>query len=747
MASDGSIVVEAKVDSEKAQKELNRLTQKIDTINEKIYSKKQQKMPLVEQAKQLGAELDSAKARFDYMQSGKEFFSTSAIKEQESTVKSIQKEWDGVQRKIEQIDASVQRDNITLEITKEKAGKASAQLAGMADSATPIQDALDAADDRLKRFGTRIKNLARRVFVFTLITMALRNMREWMGKVIQTDSEATAATARLKGALMTLAQPIMSVVIPAFTALVNILTRIISAIAQFVSMLFGKTINQSKNAAKNLNNQANALKNVGSAADDAAGSLAGFDEINTIATESKGGGGSAAIAQPDFSFDTSRTEADFEKLLAWIKLIGAALLAWKFSDNFSGGLKMFFGLLIAITGAIEMAKGVWDAWQNGVDWDNFLQILSGAAMLVGGLWIAFGKLGAGIGLIASGIALLVTGFHDAMENGWNLQNTLMSIAGIMVAGIGIGILTGSFIPVLIAGIASVLLALTIATGHGEELIQGVQDICKGFVDFVVGVFTGDIEKAIGGVSKIFEGLNAIVGAVISGVRDTILSFLTWLDEKTGGQFHGIIETCKSYVTGFFESVISILGDLVSAAKDIFIGLVEFIGGVLANDWDLVWKGFQDIFKGVWNGIITIAESAVNFVIKGINAIINGLQKFTAFKLPDWMGGYSFNGINIPRIQTIKIPRLASGAVIPPNREFMTVLGDQKSGNNIEAPEDLIRKIVREESGGMTVDLLQAILEAIQAGQVIKVNETVLGKTTARAINNLTRSSGKSVLLV
>lgn len=77
---------------------------------------------------------------------------------------------------------------------------------------------------------------------------------------------------------------------------------------------------------------------------------------------------------------------------------------------------------------------------------------------------------------------------------------------------------------------------------------------------------------------------------------------------------------------------------------------------------------------------------------------------------------------------------------------MAVLGDQTRGNNIEAPEDLIRRIVREESGGMNTELLQQILAAIQAGQVIKVNETVLGRTSAKAINKITRSSGKSVLL-
>ena len=54
-------------------------------------------------------------------------------------------------------------------------------------------------------------------------------------------------------------------------------------------------------------------------------------------------------------------------------------------------------------------------------------------------------------------------------------------------------------------------------------------------------------------------------------------------------------------------------------------------------------------------------------------------------------------MSLPRVNTV--PYLAKGAVIPPRSEFLAVLGDQKQGNNIETPEALLRKIVREESGG------------------------------------------------
>ena len=101
------------------------------------------------------------------------------------------------------------------------------------------------------------------------------------------------------------------------------------------------------------------------------------------------------------------------------------------------------------------------------------------------------------------------------------------------------------------------------------------------------------------------------------------------------------------------------------------------------------------------------------------------------------------------ISEVQIPRLAQGAVIPPNREFLAVLGDQRHGTNLEAPEDLIRKIVREEAGssGETTALLQAILSAIKDGHIIVVDGSVFGRTAIRTINSVNAAAGKQLLSI
>lgn len=749
MAADGSVVIEAKLDPDEAEKELSKLESKIEKLQDTLNQKKTKHSALAEEARQIGIEYDNARKKLEYMQSGDSFFTKDHIQEQAQLVKDLETQWDKARQSADKLNTEIYDGTQELEKMANRAADVKGQIRQITPASKAMNSALESAQKNVDEFGRRLKRIVASALVFNVVNKALSAMKNWMSKVILSNDEARASIAKLKGALLTLAQPIVEVIIPAFIALVNVLTRIISVVAQIVSLLFGKTASGSKQAAKNLDKETKALEGVGSAADDAAGSLAGFDEINTIQTENSGGGGGASTdIAPDFDFDTSMSEKQLENLLNLIELIGAALAAWKISSALGLGMKGFLGILVAVYSAIQYAKGLFDAWVNGVSWDNFMQMVAGAVGVAAGLALAFGPVAAGISLVVTGIGMLITGFHDAMKNGWNLQNTLLSIAGILATGIGIGLITGSFIPALIAGIAGLLLALTVATGHGEELLQGVRDVMQGFLDFFTGIFTGDIDKAADGIRKIVEGLKEIVLSVVAGIKDGFLSFLNWLDQKTNGKFKGIIDFVAGLWSDMYDSISNTLGNIMDAVKTIFGGVVDFIAGVFTADWDRAWQGVKSIFTGLWNGIVSALEGAVNLIITGVNFLIRQLNK-VSFSIPNWVpavGGKRF-GFNIQQISPISIPRLAQGAVIPPNREFMAVLGDQSSGNNLEAPESLIRKIVREESGGANTELLQAILEAIKAGQVIKVNETVLGRTTAKAINKVTQSSGKPVLLV
>ena len=160
-------------------------------------------------------------------------------------------------------------------------------------------------------------------------------------------------------------------------------------------------------------------------------------------------------------------------------------------------------------------------------------------------------------------------------------------------------------------------------------------------------------------------------------------------------------------------------------EDICRGLIEFISGVFSADWGAAWEGIKDIARGFVQSVAAVFVGAVNLIIKGLNVLIDALNSIK-INVPDWVpaiGGKSWGGFNIPRIQEEQIPRLAKGAVIPPNREFMAVLGDQKSGTNIEAPTSEIEAAVARgiaASGGGSPQQITVIMELDrqQVGRVV-----------------------------
>lgn len=558
-----------------------------------------------------------------------------------ATAQKMAKEWDRLDAKAKRYAEQINEAKVRLDVEKETAGnlaqavlKAAEETGEASRNAEKMNAAVKKAAKSAEAFGKRIKSVVQGALVFTVITQGLSKLRDWMSDVVSTNSAASASIAKLKGALLTMVQPLVQIIIPAFTALVKVLTAVVSVIANVVSSLFGSTAKESAGAAKSLNDQKNALQGVGSAAKSAGKQLASFDEINKLSGES--GGGSSADIAPDFSFMDSISDR-LKNIAKDVALIGAGFALWKISEKLPGilgdiGTKVA-GIAIAIGGLLLLFDGLKDAWENGVNWGNLTEILAGAAAAAFGLYTAFGKVGAGIALVISGAAMIVTAFKDIISNGANLKNTLLLIAGIVATGLGFFFLTGSVIPLVIAGIAAVVVAVLGLTGNLEEF-------CQNFKENILG------------------------------------------------------------------------------------GLIDFITGVFTGDWTKAWEGIKKVFKGIWNGIVMILESAVNLIIKGVNWLIGKLNSLLENSLLAKgldLIGVEFHGI--PQIPPVKIPRLATGAVTPSNREFLAVLGDQKSGTNIEAPLDTMVQAFK-----------QALAESGYGGSneaVLVLDKEVLGKVVYR----------------
>lgn len=223
-------------------------------------------------------------------------------------------------------------------------------------------------------------------------------------------------------------------------------------------------------------------------------------------------------------------------------------------------------------------------------------------------------------------------------------------------------------------------------GAAVEMANGILDMLGGLIDFLVGVFTGDWKKAFSGAGQIAQGFADACGAVIEWIGDYILTPFMSLVKKLFS-----VDWVKYFgVAGIAPQVLcDLIKSIFGTMKNVFIGIMNFIKYAFTGDWRNAWQSVKNIFSSIMSGIGDVVRAPINGIISMVNQAIGSINNLIR-------GVNRIPHVNIPTIG--RIPHLASGAVIPPNQEFLAMLGDQKSGNNIEAPEGLIRKIVREESG-------------------------------------------------
>jgi len=156
-------------------------------------------------------------------------------------------------------------------------------------------------------------------------------------------------------------------------------------------------------------------------------------------------------------------------------------------------------------------------------------------------------------------------------------------------------------------------------------------------------------------------------------------------------------------------------------------------GEILSNWEVLWNSMFSKVKSAWENIKQTCKDFINQIIDFLNIPAKNVNSWF-----DKFGGTSFFGLEIPSFTMPEIPHLASGAVIPPNREFMAVLGDQRHGTNIEAPLSTIQEAVAQvmadyEAANLagheaTVGVLQQILSAVLG---IEVGDTTIGQAANR----------------
>lgn len=534
--------------------------------------------------------------------------------------------------------------------------------------------------EQFKKFTKRIAGLAKRVFIFTMITKALRTMRKMLLSTIGADKQMSTSLAQIRGNLISAFAPIYNYILPAVRTLLAWLAKLTAVVSVFINSLFGKTASQADASAKALYNQASATEAAGDAAEKAKKQLSGLDEMNRWESNDSsggGGGGSSGIA-PKFDLsdqvDTGKIgkiAAVVRELSPYVAAVAAGFAAWKIGKKFLGNLSKAKQLALAVAGAVLMAINVVDMLKNGINFDNLTGYIIGAAAAVTGLGLAFGVLGGAITAIVAGLALLGVAIRDVIKNGFNSKNLTAITVALLTIGGAIAIITGAWIPLLIAAIAAVVVWIVAKwTSIKEWISKTISSIDAAFEQHLANVEAG----VAAAVDWVIEKWTA--------VKDWFRGLWEKVSSGAVAAWDGIKSAFKS-VPEWFQSKFR---DAWQKVKDVFS-----TGGRI---WSGIKEGIENTFRAVVNAIIRGMNTIIAVPFNKINSMLNTIRNAHFLGISPFQNMWGVNPLPVPQI-----PMLARGAVIPANRQFLAVLGDQRNGNNLETPESLLRQIVREEAGG------------------------------------------------
>lgn len=269
-------------------------------------------------------------------------------------------------------------------------------------------------------------------------------------------------------------------------------------------------------------------------------------------------------------------------------------------------------------------------------------------------------------------------------------------------------LVGAFAAAKIAGLASRIAGsiMTVAsfikglialmTGSGG-IIGGIKAIATAVGPG--GIFIAAVTACIAiGVLlyKNWDKIKEVAGKVWDWIKNKTITFVNTISsglKNLASKIVSIWDNIKSSAHQKWTAIWSTVGNLVGRIKD---GIVERFTSAKDKVVE-IFGGIKDTIRNILNKVIGIVNSAIGTVNSAIGGIESAMS-FGPWEIPTPFGSKTIGfSASFPRVPTV--PYLAKGAVIPPRSEFLAVLGDQKQGNNIEAPESLLRKIVREESGG------------------------------------------------
>lgn len=324
----------------------------------------------------------------------------------------------------------------------------------------------------------------------------------------------------------------------------------------------------------------------------------------------------------------------------------------------------------------------------------------------------------GIGIALAGTIILIQGIINFIKDpSWENFGTILTGLSLILAGVAIAMLAVN----AANPVAWIMLAIAAVVALGAVIIKNWNSIKEVF-------------------SKIWSWISE---KVIEPVKNGFASAGEFLKEKWN--------KIKEFFSGLWEGMKDGAKNAWEGIKKVFSTVATFFKNIFTNAWEGVKKVFSvggKIFDGIKDGILNGFKTIVNAIIGGINKVVsipfNGIN-WALKKIRDieFLGISPFKDL-IKTIDIPQIPKLATGAVIPPRSEFMAILGDQKRGVNIETPLDTMVEAFNKALDDRGNGSGEVVIENLTI--INRIGNTDLSKTVVKGVRIAEKQFGKPLFV-
>ncbi len=236
----------------------------------------------------------------------------------------------------------------------------------------------------------------------------------------------------------------------------------------------------------------------------------------------------------------------------------------------------------------------------------------------------------------------------------------------------------------------------LAQWYGERIIANIQAMGEKFQS--IGETIGKYMPIVQGI---IEKIDALLGlgkglqsdaSLWQSILNVLLPAMDTLN-LTMSLLPGPIGAVMGILSAFFQLLNNISGgfDGLGASAQGAVGIIqEVLGGLLGFTQTNVMAPAEDGTKKFLNKVIGYFEGSIRGISSAYNQMFAGMGE-NLENIETVAPSVGSIGRRLKQLQMPSIPRLAQGAVLPANKPFLAVVGDQTHGTNVEAPLSTIQQ--------------------------------------------------------